>query len=681
MNKKHSNALIRESSPYLLQHAHNPVAWEAWRPEVLERAARENKLLLVSIGYAACHWCHVMEKECFEDETAAEVMNRHFIPIKVDREERPDIDHVYMDALQLMTGGGGWPLNIVALPDGRPFWGATYVRKDEWVRVLAQLAELYKSDPEKVVGYAENLTEGIQSINLIRPQQDSGLMAGKKLEELVRQWSDNFDTFLGGYKRAPKFMMPVNLNFLLHYACSLQDDKVMNYVNTTLARMAYGGIFDHLAGGFSRYSTDVKWHVPHFEKMLYDNAQLISLYARAYAATDNMLYKEVAEHCISFVREELMAPDYGFYSSLDADSLNAEGELKEGAYYVWKEEELKELLGDNFTVFRDYYNINNYGLWEEGNYVLIRDAPEAEIAQNHGLGIPELRELIGSCRDLLIKVRKKRPLPRLDNKILASWNGLMLQALADAYRYLGNDGYLDLALKNAAYIKATFMEESGQLFHNNAAESYRIPGYLEDYASITEAFLSLYEITFDETWLQQGRMLADYCMEYYYDKESQLFYFTSKNDPFVVRRTLETADNVIPASNSIMAKNLFKLSKYYPEASYGHTARQMLGNMTENMEKYAQNHANWLQLLLYNIYPFYEIAILGAECRDLAAKLYEEYLPHCILAACDHHSELALLRGRFVAEKSLIYICTNGSCQLPVESVETALNRLNPGDS
>jgi hypothetical protein len=358
-----------------------------------------------------------------------------------------------------------------------------------------------------------------------------------------------------------------------------------------------------------------------------------------------------------------------------------EGELKEGAYYVWKEEELKELLGDNFTVFRDYYNINNYGLWEEGNYILIRDAPEAEIAQNHGLGIPELRKLIGSCRDLLIKVRKKRPLPRLDNKILASWNGLMLQALADAYRYLGNDSYLDLALKNAAYIKANFINENGQLFHNNAAEGYRIPGYLEDYASIMEAFLSLYEITFDETWLQQGRMLADYCMEYYYDKESQLFYFTSKNDPFVVRRTLETADNVIPASNSIMAKNLFRLSKYFPEASYGHTARQMLGNMMENMEKYAQNHANWLQLLLYNIYPFYEIAILGAECRSLAAKLYKEYLPHSMLAGCDHNSALALLRERLVAEKSLIYICTNGSCQLPVESAETALNRLNPGDS
>lgn len=677
MKKNASNALIRESSPYLLQHAYNPVSWEAWRPEVLEKAARENKLIIVSIGYAACHWCHVMEKECFEDKAVAEVMNRHFIPIKIDREERPDIDHIYMDALQLMTGGGGWPLNVVALPDGRPFWGATYVRKADWIRALEQLAGLYKSDPKKVIGYAENLTQGIQSINLITHRQDGELLSEKKLDEVVAQWSAGFDTLLGGYKRAPKFMMPVNLNFLLHYANSRGDKAVMDYVNTTLTKMAYGGVFDHLAGGFSRYSTDTKWHVPHFEKMLYDNAQLISLYAKAYAATGNTLYKTVAEQCIQFVRHELMAPDYGFYSSLDADSHTPGGELKEGAYYVWTEEELRRLLGDRFAVFRDYYNINPYGHWEDGTYVLIRDSPAEQVAEAHGLGMQELWELLNTCREILIMARRERKPPRLDNKVLASWNGQMLQALADAHRYLGDNSYLDLAHRSADFIKSAFMENKGQLYHNTATKNKRIAGYLEDYSSIIEAFLSLYELNFDESWLKNCRMLADYCLAHYYDGESRLFYFTSREEKYVVRRTLETADNVIPASNSIMAKNLFRLAKYFPEAKYGEISRKMLVNMQENIENYPHNHANWLQLLLYQMYPFYEVAILGPDYRKLAAAIRKKYLPQMLLAASANENELALLRERFVPEKTLIYVCTDGRCLLPVTSVTDAIKQLS----
>ncbi len=678
MKKNTSNALIRESSPYLLQHAYNPVAWEAWKPEVLEKAVRENKLILVSIGYAACHWCHVMEKECFEDETVAEVMNRHFIPIKIDREERPDIDHIYMDALQLMTGGGGWPLNVVALPDGRPFWGATYVRKADWIQALEQLAGLYKSDPQKVIGYAENLTRGIQSINLITNRQDKQLLTEKKLDEAVALWSAGFDTFLGGYKRAPKFMMPVNLTFLLHYAYCRGDKAVTDYVNTSLTKMAYGGVFDHLAGGFSRYSTDVKWHVPHFEKMLYDNAQLISLYAKAYAKTGNTLYKEVAEKCIQFVCQELMASDYGFYSSLDADSHTPGGELKEGAYYVWTEEELRRLLGDHFAVFRDYYNINSYGHWEDGTYVLIRDSSAEQIAKAHGIGLQELRELLNSCGEILIKARRERNPPRLDDKVLASWNGLMLQALIDAYRFLGDTSYLELAHRNADFIKSAFMEGNGQLYHNKATKDNRIAGYLEDYSSIMEAFLSMYELNFDVSWLTSCRMLADYCLAHYYDSESRLFYFTSREEQYVVRRTLETADNVIPASNSIMAKNLFRLGKYFPEAKYGEVSRQMLVNMQENMEKFPHNHANWLQLMLYHIFPFYEVAILGPDFSKQVAALRKKFLPQMLLAASTNESELALLRDRFVPEKTLIYVCTDGRCLLPVTTAEAAIKQLSP---
>lgn len=678
MKKQNPNALIRESSPYLLQHAYNPVAWEAWRPEVLEKAARENKLILVSIGYAACHWCHVMEKECFEDQDVADVMNRHFIPIKIDREERPDIDHIYMDALQLMTGGGGWPLNVVALPDGRPFWGATYVRKADWIQALEQLAGLYESEPQKVMGYAENLAQGIRSVNIIPHRQDKDLMSENLLARLVSQWSAAFDTYLGGYKRAPKFMMPVNLNFLLHYAYSRGDKAIMDYVHTTLTKMAYGGVFDHLAGGFSRYSTDVKWHVPHFEKMLYDNAQLISLYARAYAASGNPFYKEVADQCIQFVRQELMAPDHGFYASLDADSLTPGGELKEGAYYVWKEEELRKLLGGHFAVFRDYYNINSYGHWEDGNYVLIRDSPGQEVAEAHGLGLQELGELLNHCRDILTEARKERKRPRLDDKVLASWNGLMLQALTDAYRYLGDKRYLELALRTATFIKSAFMEVGGMLYHNKAGKGNRITGYLEDYSSIMEAFLSMYELTFDESWLETCRTLADHCMEHYYDQDSHLFYFTSAEEPYVVRRTLETTDNVIPASNSIMAKNLFRLSKYFPEANYGEVSRQMLVNMQENMEKNPQNHANWLQLLLCHLHPFYEVAIMGPAYRKQADVLLKKYLPQILLAGAEKESGLALLQGRYVPEKTLVYVCTDGSCLLPADSAEAAVKQLSP---
>ncbi|WP_337251605.1 thioredoxin domain-containing protein [Maribacter halichondriae] len=394
MNFEHTNALINETSPYLLQHAHNPINWEAWSPEVLTRAKKENKFLLISIGYAACHWCHVMEHECFEDEEVAMVMNENFINIKIDREERPDIDHIYMDALQMMTGSGGWPLNIVALPDGRPFWGATYVKKNDWIKILTQLSEIYEKDTEKVKEYAQKLSEGIKAINLVEIKPNASVMTSGQIDKAVEHWSSYFDIFLGGYKRAPKFMMPVNLNFLLHYGIAKEDDKILEYVNTTLTKMAWGGIFDHVGGGFSRYSVDTKWHVPHFEKMLYDNGQLTSLYAKAYAATKNELYKETVERMIEFIKSELTDTSFGFYSSLDADSLNEAGELEEGAYYVWTEEELKSLLGNDFTIFKDYYNINSYGHWEHGNYVLIRDSEDEKIAKKHTIGLTEMKQIL-----------------------------------------------------------------------------------------------------------------------------------------------------------------------------------------------------------------------------------------------------------------------------------------------
>ncbi len=677
MNHKYTNSLINETSPYLLQHAHNPVNWEAWSPDVLKRAQEEDKLLLISIGYAACHWCHVMEHECFENEEVAKLMNDNFINIKIDREERPDIDHIYMDALQMMTGSGGWPLNIVALPDGKPFWGATYVEKEQWTEALEKLSKLYKDDKTKITEYADKLAQGIKEINLVEKTTDTSLYSLMQIDTTVQSWSKQFDTFLGGYKRAPKFMMPVNLEFLLHYSMATDNKETLDYVNTSLTRMAWGGIFDHVGGGFSRYSVDTKWHVPHFEKMLYDNGQLVSLYSKAYAHTNNPLYKDVVERTISFVQDELLDKSNGFYSSLDADSLDENGELEEGAYYVWKEEELKVLLGDKLDVFKDYYNINSYGLWENKNYVLIRDANNDEIAKKHNINTTELKKILASSISILDTERNKRNKPRLDDKILTSWNGLMLKGLIDAYRYIGNEEYLNLALKNANFITQNLKTIDGGLYHNYKEGKSSINGYLEDYASVIDAYIGLYEVTFDIKWLDEAKALVSYCKDNFIDSESGLFFFTSVKDEFVIRRTLETTDNVVPASNSIMAKNLYKLSKLFPEEKYEDLVEPMMKSIQPNFVNSAPNHANWLQLSLFMNQPFYEIAIVGDDFKAKAKALYSHYQPNTIMAGTQKDSKIDMLKERYDEAYTLVYVCQHGLCNLPTPEPKEVVNQIS----
>tara|TARA_R110001592_G_scaffold178329_2_gene419068 strand:- start:3829 stop:5874 length:2046 start_codon:yes stop_codon:yes gene_type:complete len=672
---KFTNDLINESSPYLLQHAHNPVNWEAWNPEVLIKAKDENKLLLISIGYAACHWCHVMEHECFEDEEVAKTMNSHFINIKVDREERPDIDHIYMDALQMMTGSGGWPLNILALPDGRPFWGATFVKKQEWIRVLNQLQELYENDPQKIIGYAENMAHGLKEINTVAIEKNSDVITVSEIKDIVKNWSSYFDTFLGGYKRAPKFMMPVNLNFLLHYEHTKKDEAINEYVHTTLTRMAWGGIFDHVGGGFSRYSVDTKWHVPHFEKMLYDNGLLISLYAKAYAATKNVLYKNVVDQSISFIKEELLDISNGFYSSLDADSLSETGKLVEGDYYVWKEKQLREILTENYPLFADYYSINSYGYWEEDNYVLIRDSEVKDIANKHNLSEEKVITILTECLEALKQERKKRNKPRLDDKILTSWNGLALKGLTDAYRYLENSEYLEMALQNANFILNNLVNKQGGLYHNYKNGRSTISGFLEDYAAIIDGFISLYEVSHDETWLKHSLKLTNYVLDNFSDTSTGLFFFTSNKGEALIRKTLEITDNVIPSSNSIMAHNLLKLSKYFPEKSFDVRLNQIMNTLRKSISDNPQNHANWLHLSLLMSQDFYEVVIIGENYERICKILMKNYMPNAIFAASNSKtSNLSLFMNRYIENKTLIYVCKHGTCQLPVEDVEDALN-------
>ncbi|WP_457616323.1 thioredoxin domain-containing protein [Lutibacter sp.] len=673
---KYTNDLIHETSPYLLQHAHNPVHWKPWNEETLALAKKENKLLIISIGYSSCHWCHVMEHESFEDEEVAKIMNEHFISIKVDREERPDIDQVYMNAVQLMTGRGGWPLNCIALPDGRPIWGGTYFQKENWKNALTQLAKLYSETPEKAISYAENLTNGVQSSDVIVKNNNP---INFKLEDLnlaVDNWEPYFDVKLGGRKGAPKFPMPNNYQFLLRYAIQSNNKSVLNYVNTSLTNMAYGGINDQIGGGFARYSTDEKWHIPHFEKMLYDNGQLVSLYAEAYQATKNELYKNTVYKTLEFVERELTNKDGSFYSSLDADSNNSEGKLEEGAFYSWTKEELKEILKNEFELFSEYYNVTNYGYWEHNTYVLIRTLDNETFAKKHKLSVSDLEKKVQRWQKVLLKRRALKNRPRLDDKSLTSWNALMLKGYIDAYKAFNNPHFLDVAIKNATFLYTKQLQENGNLNHSFKNGKSTINGYLEDYATVIDAFISLYEVTLNDVWLDTAKRLTDYSFDHFFNQENHMFYFTSDEDPVLITRKVEIDDNVIPASNSIMANNLFKLSHYYSNTYYLKVSTQMLNNVKEKTLKYASGYSNWLQLMCNFVGDYYEIAISGEKAIEKLPSIYKNYIPNKLVAGSTKKSNIPLMEGRFSTSETLIYVCVNGACKLPETIIDKALKQV-----
>ena len=672
-----TNNLINETSPYLLQHAHNPVDWHAWNDETLELAKKENKLLLISVGYAACHWCHVMEHESFEDSAVAAIMNENFINVKVDREERPDVDQVYMNAVQLLTGSGGWPLNCVALPDGRPIWGGTYFPKDNWTNALTQLADLYKNEPEKAEEYAAKLTEGIQQSGLITLNEDEAIFDKEELQSAIDAWQPTMDLKNGGRKGAPKFPMPGNLQFLLRYAVQSENEDMMDYVNTSLTQIAYGGIFDHAGGGFARYAVDDHWHVPHFEKMLYDNAQMVSLYSNAFLVTKDPLYKEVVYETIKFVEAELYKDIGAFYSSLDADSENEEGELEEGAYYVWNKDQLSKLIGEDFALFANYYNVNGYGKWEEDKYHLIRSVSKSEFCKENNVTEEDLNLKIEKWKGLLLEERNKRDRPRLDDKTLTSWNALMLKGYVDAYRVFNDQKFLDVALKNAQFIMNNMTKEDGGLFRNFKNGKSNIEAYLEDYAAVSDAFISLYEVTLDEKWLKNAKQFTDYTFDHFYDEESKMFFFTSNNERGLISRKVETDDNVIPSSNSIMANNLFKLGHYYSNKHYADNAKVMLNNVKENVISYGSGASNWLNLYSNYLGEYYEVAIAGPDAKQKLKELNAIYIPNKLIVGSTTESNLPLLAYKYNENETTIYVCIDGACKLPVTETEKALKQLS----
>ena len=663
------NELQHETSPYLLQHAKNPVHWQPWNATTLANAQQKNQLLVVSIGYSACHWCHVMEHESFENQEVAKVMNSNYTSIKIDREERPDIDALYMKAVQIMTNQGGWPLNVVCLPDGRPVWGGTYFRKDDWIQSLEQLAAMYKSDTDQIVEYAKQLHDGIKTISLINKSENQSDIAFDKnvLENLVARWRKSFDMEHGGMSRTPKFMMPNNYAFLMRYAHQNNDQELQDFVDLTLTKMAYGGLFDTVGGGFSRYSVDEKWHVPHFEKMLYDNAQLLSLYSDAFKRTKNLLYQEVSEKIIAFLDQNLTSPEGGFYCALDADSNNQAGELEEGAFYVWTKQALQKLIpAAEFELFSQVFNINSFGLWEHGNYVLIQNDSVDNIAIKNQISKNSLSKMKIRWEQLLFDDREKRMKPRLDSKCLCSWNGMMVVGLLDAYKAFGKDKYLEIAVKNADFIVKKMWSTDGSLYHNYTNQTATIDGFLEDYAHVVAAFISLFEVTLDTKWIQDAKKLTDYCLDHFLDTDVGFFTFNAISENQFLAAQFETEDNVIPASNSVMAHNLFKLSIVFEQQGYQEILQKMLNNIIPNID-YPSAFSNWLLAYMNLAESQKELAVLGVDAKKYCQKLFEQYSPNCEVYGSEKLSDLPFFKNRFVAKKTLFYVCENKTCGLPID--------------
>jgi len=671
-----ANRLINESSPYLLQHAYNPVDWYPWGEEALEKAQQEDKLLIISVGYAACHWCHVMEHESFEDSTVAEIMNTHFVPIKVDREERPDVDDVYMTAAQLISGRGGWPLNAIALPDGRPLYAGTYYPKEQWLKILEQFIKIKKDDPNKLNESAQQLTEGIVESNLIAVNANPFSAKKTDMESIVKRCLPKYDAEYGGRTGAPKFPMPNSYEFLMKYHWLTDDEAALTTTLIALDKMAMGGIYDHLGGGFARYSTDAKWLVPHFEKMLYDNGQLVSIYAQAYKLTKNPLYKNVVTETIEFVERELMSQQSGFYSSLDADS---EGE--EGKFYVWTEEEIASLITNekHRNIFKEYYDVSKSGNWE--HVTILNQVQSVEtLAKKYSVGPEEITKILKEGKKVLFDNRAKRERPGTDDKILTSWNALMLAGYLDAYDALGQQSYLDRALSNANFILTNQINKDGQVLRNHKNGKASINGFLDDYALTIHAFLKLYQATLEHKWIEQAELLAGYCVEQFYNNETKMFDYTSKLDPPLVAKKAEYNDNVIPASNSSMARSLFTLGTLTYNKDYLEKSEQMLNNMLPQLleAEYLSFHSNWLQLLLDKIYSPYEIAIVGKDAISKRDELAANYLGNALFLGTTKEENLALLKDKTIEDATMIYVCQNKVCKIPVEDAKAALALAQP---
>jgi len=672
------NRLINSSSPYLLQHAHNPVDWFPWGEEALSKALSENKLILLSVGYSACHWCHVMEKNCFEDEAVAALMNANFVNIKVDREERPDVDQIYMEALHLMGQRGGWPMNVFLTPNQLPFFGGTYFPPQQWTEILIEISAAHQKRPEELEKAGIELKEGlsVSEINRMSNKLSSrtvGQNPIKQLEGVFDNFKAEFDTEWGGFGSAPKFPMPCVYDFLLFYHHLTDDKTALKMLTTSLEKMAYGGIYDQLGGGFSRYAVDGEWKIPHFEKMLYDNAQLLSLYSHAYGATLDILHRDVCFGIVNFLKQELISEEGAFYSALDADS-----EGVEGKYYAWKKEEILEILGDGGEEFCSFFQVTDEGNFENGLNVFWRTVSEEDFTllysnRSHS----DIHKFIVESKRKLLEARDKRVKPGLDDKILTSWNALMTKGLIDAYRAFDQPEMLKLAYDNATFISEKMLDSDGKLWHTYKNGKVHIDGFLDDYAFTIEAFIALYEATFHETWLELAKKLADYTIVHFYDENEGLFYFTSNIAEKLIARKKEIMDNVIPSSNAAMAMALKRLAALFRDEKYGSIVKRMVQEAEPLILSGGRYMSHWLQVWLMHNYPLVEIAFAGKKALRYKKEIDKIFFPNKVICGTLGESKLPLLENRNGEDgQTQIFVCQDNICKLPSNDVSSAFRQL-----
>lgn len=659
------NALAKETSPYLLQHAHNPVDWYPWNEETLALAQSKGKMILVSIGYAACHWCHVMAHESFEQEQAASVMNKHFICIKVDREERPDVDQIYMDAAHLINGNGGWPLNALALPDGRPFFAGTYYQTADWIRLLEYFANIYQTEKEKLIQQAEALTHGIKELDKAPVLERLTPFENKNLENIWTLLLQQIDMQNGGLKSRVKFPMPSTWEFILQYGWLDDHKEAKKLLAFTLNKMANGGIYDQVGGGFCRYATDAEWHVPHFEKMLYDNSQLVSLYSHAFQANPTSNYRRIVYETLTFIERELTSPEGGFYSSIDADS---EGE--EGKFYVWTMNEIQHILGEDAISYFEQYHIKSEGNWEEGKNIPYLNYYADSTSQTDNEAIWEKRN---AWNQKLLAARNQRIRPGTDDKILTGWNALMAKGYIDAYQAFGETEYFNAAQRNLDFLLTNMVDENHALKRNYKNRKTTIPAFLDDYAALIMALIDFYQASFEEKYLTHAQKLMNYVEMNFYDEATGFYFYTDKKYNKLIARKMELTDNVIPSSNSMMAKNLFQLGTLYNLPEYLKKSHHLTQSKKVDMETNPAYNGNWLQNVLSLTYPSFEIAITGEEWPLLLRNLQRNYMPDSLFLGGTKKT-LPLLDGKINKELTLVYICSNHTCQSPVPTAKEAMD-------
>ena len=678
------NRLIDETSPYLLQHAHNPVDWYPWGPEALERAAAEDKPILLSVGYSACHWCHVMERESFEDPETAGQMNESFVCIKVDREERPDIDSIYMSAVQALSGRGGWPMTVFLTPEGKPYYGGTYFPPEDrqgmpgFPRVLQSMADAYKENRGEVVRATDQILERIRQVTATARSLEP--LTADVMRTAFRGIAGQFDDVHGGVGQAPKFPQPMTYEFLLRHHLRTQDSDALEIVELTLDRMAYGGIYDQAGGGFHRYSTDPVWLVPHFEKMLYDNALLATLYLHAYQVTGKELYRHVVEETLEYVRREMTDPSGGFYSAQDADS-----EGVEGKFFVWRPEEIVEVLGaQEGDIVCRYYGVTPEGNFEGGSILNVPSDP-ADFAAGAGMAPTELHALLARSRSKLLEARGRRVRPGTDDKILTAWNALMMRAFAEAAAVLGRTDYRDIANKNAKFVLDT-LQRDGRLLRTSKDGKAKLNGYLEDYAYLIDALIALHEVTFDARWLREAIALGKAMVDLFWDEASGGFYDTGRDHEALIVRPRDISDNAVPSGSSMATGVLLRLAIITGDSAYERVAAAGLRSARELMTRFPAGAGQWLCALDSYLTPTREVAIIGdpdeRATQVLHAEVFRHYIPNRVLLGgalpgSGGLEELPLMQGREMIDgRATAYVCENYVCKLPVTEPQALASQL-----